>query len=116
MANRVPARRGRDIPSLIRNLVPMTKYPLDLSEDSADFARRKVADGSFASVEAVIEAGIALLQQEEAQVYAVGEIDRDVIADRMATTRDTFVPWDGEAMLAQIAARRAEPSSDDDAA
>jgi len=60
------------------------------------FARKKVEEGSFASVSSVVAAGIEQLMRDEQERQTALEAMQDTIKKRMQLPRDQWVALDGD--------------------
>ena len=90
------------------------KSAVSFIDEHHTFARAAVKRGEFASVSAVVAAGIQRLRDEEAERTAMLEVMVDEIRRRAETPDEEFVehhPGDFERILDRVLAARGEDGS-----
>jgi putative addiction module CopG family antidote len=84
---------------------------IQLSAERERFVKSLVAEGKFTTEEAVVEAALRLLQQQEqADAATLARLRRDIGEAIEEADRGELEPFDAHATLALVRARRATGS------
>ncbi len=82
------------------------KTAVSFTDRHHEFARKKVDEGSFASVSSLVAAGIEQVMRDEVEREAALEAMKDTIKRRMETPRSEWVDMkDGDPMFARAKKR-----------
>ena len=87
------------------------KTAVSFTERHHQFAKRKVQEGSCASVSSLVAQGIEKLIQEDAEREAVLMGMTDAIRSRMNTPRSEFIDMDGNDTMFEDIRKRISSSS-----
>ncbi|MDD9910318.1 MAG: type II toxin-antitoxin system ParD family antitoxin [Ahrensia sp.] len=81
------------------------KTAISMTDRHHEFAKRKVAEGSYASVSSFIAANIEQAIRDEEERNAALEAMKETIRERMELPRDQWIPWDEDNPIERIVAR-----------